>query len=190
MRLISKISRPAVKITNKHKVAMKKFLVLVLLACTAFICTESHAQKITASKAMELAELFISQATPSTRGAAVLEKVWDSNILTSTSDTRNTSDDTPTFHTFSIGRDGFVIVAGEEVGNNIIAYSFDAPVSEEIPAGMIDYLNCIDSQIRSTREKGRETRGAVTEATKLGNEVVNLNTAKWGQNAPFNKLCF
>lgn len=169
---------------------MRKLLAATLLTCITFICTESHAQEITESKAMEIAMQFISQAPAVTRGVPALEKVWDSNILTSTSDTRNTSDDTPTFHTFSIDRDGFVIVAGEEVGNNIIAYSFDAPVSEEIPAGMIDYLNCIDSQIRSTREKGRETRGAVTEPSKLGKEVVNLNTAEWGQNTPFNKLCF
>lgn len=175
---------------DQHEVNMRKLLVLILLACTAFICPESHAQKITASKAMEVAEMFISQVVPSTRGIPALEKVWDSNMLTNGNGTKYAADDAPTFHAFSIGGQGFVIVAGEEVGNDIIGYSFDSPVPEEVPAGMIDYLNSIDSQIRSIRAKGTATRGAVTEATKLGNEVVNLNTATWGQNAPFNKFCF
>ena len=139
---------------------------------------------------MEIAERFVSQSAPVTRTATGIQKIWDSHDITDAGKRSCSADEGPTFHLFTINGQGFVIVAGEEVGNNIIGYSFNSPISDEIPAGMVDYLTTIDAQIRHKRANGATTRGAVTEATKLGNVVVDLNTARWGQNAPFNRLCF
>lgn len=165
----------------------KNLLTLIFSMFLVLSGTFMHAQTINAEKAKSIAENFLSQAKV-TRGVhAQLEKVWDSNILNGTV-TRSIQPDAPTFHAFS-SDNSFVIVAGEAAATSIIGYSFEGGLTNEIPAGMADYLACIDSQIKAMRANGK-SRAAITDETKLGNDIVNLNTAKWGQREPFNRLCF
>lgn len=166
---------------------MKKFFSTIFIA---FVSAYSFAQNISADRALVIAERFVSQMSVMTRGAIALKPVWDSSVLSDANVTRGVVDEAPTFYTFSIGACGFVIVAGEEVENPIIGYSLEDSLSEELPTGMLDYLAGVDAQIRSRRVNAAATRVAVTDEVTLGQVVVNLNTAKWGQHAPFNKLCF
>lgn len=166
---------------------MKKLFLIILIA---FVCMHGFAQNISADRASDIAGRFVSQMPIITRNDITLERVWDSSVLSEANVTRGIVDEAPTFYTFSIGKCGFVIVAGEEVKNPIIGYSLEGSLSKEIPTGMLDYLAGVDAQIRSKRANSVVTRAAVTDETKLGKEVVNLNTAKWGQHGPFNKLCF
>lgn len=170
---------------------------VLLFVALAVMSIASQAQTITAERAYEIANAFFAQGSTITRSIAPqLEKVWDSSVLGNTVQTRNTVSDTPTFHVFSnVNGQGFIIVAGEESDCNIIGYSFDGelPDANNIPEAMSDYLTDIDNQIRVLRASGSKsiaTRAAVTDATTLGTPVVELNTAAWGQRAPYNNLCF
>lgn len=157
----------------------------------------SQAQTITAERAYEFAEAFFAQGCTVTRSIAPqLEKVWDSSVLAGDVQTRSYVSEAPTFYVFSnVNGSGFVIVAGEETGTDIIGYSFDGelPEANNLPEAMIDYLADIDNRIRAVRASGStvaSTRAAVTNTATLGTPVVELNTAVWGQRAPFNNLCF
>ena len=168
----------------------------LLLFATVFMTTVmAYSQVITAEHAQSIAERFFAQGAMITRGAVPeLEKAWDSSLIAEVEQTRGAVADAPTFYAFSgVAGKGFVIVAGEETGTNIIGYSVDGklPSVDNIPEGMIDYLADIDKQVRAVRAGGNivATRAATAE-TEYGTPVVYLETAEWGQGAPFNKLCF
>lgn len=177
--------------TTKNKPYMKRIFTFILtISCLVHAATDIQAQEVTAEQAKKTAESFFAQATPQTRGIqAEICKVWDSSILEQGIATRSAAEEAPTFHTFAADN-GFVIIAGEQGVTPVIGYSFENSISSELPAGMADYLTDIHNQIKAKRAAGITTRAAVTDATTIGNVVVNLNTAKWGQNSPFNKLCF
>ena len=105
-----------------------------------------------------------------------VSKVWDSNDLRLS--TRAASE--PTFSVYS-GKDGkgFAIVAGER----IIGYSPDGEISlpEGLPEAMRNYLLSIDEELRSA--------SARPIAKSPGNVVVELETAKWAQRDPYNRMC-
>ena len=103
-------------------------------------------------------------------------KLWDSNDLYLSA--RHSA--VPTFSVFS-GKDGkgFAIVAGE----TIIGYSLEGKISspESIPEPMREYLQQLDEELRSSN---------LQQAAKApGNVVVELETAKWAQRDPYNRMC-
>lgn len=167
---------------------MKRFSISIATLLSLVIATSMQAQTITAEEAKGIAENFFAQGMKCTRSAQPeLAKIWDSSIISNA--TRSAADEAPTFYAFAADN-GFVIVAGEQISNPVIGYSFDGSLSSELPTGLVDYLTDIDSQIKAKRVAGTTTRVAVTDEATIGNVIINLNTAKWGQNAPFNKLCF
>ena len=169
---------------------MKRLFTSTVMFISLAIATCMQAQVITTERAKGIAEKFFAQASYQTRSSQTeLTKIWDSSILSHGIATRSVTEEAPTFYTFA-AENGFVIVAGEQIESPVIGYSIESTIDEELPAGMIDYLTDIDAQIRAKRAAGITTRAAVTDSSLLGDEVVNLNTAKWGQSAPFNKFCF
>ncbi|MBQ3187848.1 MAG: C10 family peptidase [Bacteroidaceae bacterium] len=176
---------------------MRNFFRTAMLSIAMLTLTlSSQAQVITAEQAQEIAEAFFAQGFKQTRSVApALQKAWDSSMLTGSMQTRSAASDDPTFHAFT-GSDGkgFVIVAGQETGTQIIGYSMDGtlPTDGNLPEGLTDYLTDIDNQVRAVRASGTTytmTRAAATPA-QYGTPVVELNTATWNQTAPFNNLCF
>ena len=171
-----------------------KRTVLLLIALFTLGIT-AHSQVITAERAQQIAEDFFAQGFMKTRSVAPqLQKVWDSSLLAGGVQTRSVVVEEPTFHVFeATGGNGFVIVAGEETGTQIIGYSMDGalPATDDMPEAMVDYLTDIDNQIRASRASGTTvmTRAAAT-ATEYGTPVVELNTATWDQTSPYNKFCY
>lgn len=161
-----------------------KSLVFITLSIAGIA---ANAQDSATERAQATAERFFTQRAGETRNNAnLLKKVWDSNILNVT---RGAAEE-PTFHAFAANNGkGFVIVANEGTESPVIGYSFDdiLPNADNIPEGFKNYLAEFDREIR--RARGSVTRAAVTDQATLGNSVVELNTAKWAQGAPFNQLC-
>lgn len=184
---------------------MKQILLraLAITACVAFSFAGAQAQLITAERAQEIANNFFqngkqkSAAVRSTT-ATSLKKSADSRILSNGS-----SNEAPTFHILTDANgEGFVIVSGEEIENPIIGYSFEGTIdTNDLPVGFVDYITDIDAQVKALRkynaenpQKAAAARSAMQKtnynATTMGEQVVLLETAKWGQDYPFNAQCF
>ena len=103
--------------------------------------------------------------------------------------------DSPAFHIFS-DRDKkeIIVVSGDDVTRPILGYSFNYNADEngEIPPAMQDWLTEMERQITQARKAGIEQSAEAARqwrAPASGNVVKQLNTAKWGQNYPFNLDC-
>ncbi len=89
---------------------------------------------------------------------------------------------------------GFVIVAADDVARPILGYSADAELTQdgELPAPMQQWLKSIGEQILKAQKDGVQQSADVAEQwmeAGVGNTVVQLQTAEWGQGAPFNNYC-
>ena len=141
----------------------KSFILLVLLNVSAL---SAFATGKSLSAVSQLFTLPVEQIC----------ELWDSNDLCPS--VRHTSE--PTFSVYG-GKDGkgFAIVSGER----ILGYSADGVISSPggLPEPMCDYLMQLDEELRSLN---------VQQAAKVpGNVVVELETAKWAQRDPYNRMC-
>ena len=89
---------------------------------------------------------------------------------------------------------GFVIIAADDVARPVLGYSTDAELTPdgELPIPMEQWLTSIGNQIRQAQENGIQQSADVAEqwrVSSMGNTVVKLQTAQWGQSAPFNNQC-
>ncbi len=89
------------------------------------------------------------------------------------------------YYVFNNDAGGFVIIAGDDAVTPVLGYtstgSFDA---ENLPDGLKDLLKSYERQIAALGDNYVANRTA-TRAAFTGEKL--LNTAKWNQNAPFNK---
>lgn len=89
------------------------------------------------------------------------------------------------YYVFNNDAGGFVIIAGDDAVTPVLGYtstgSFDA---ENLPDGLKDLLKSYERQIAALGDNYVANRTA-TRAGFTGENL--LNTAKWNQNAPFNK---
>lgn len=141
----------------------KSFILLVLLNLSAL---SAFATGKSLSAVSQLFTLPVEQIC----------ELWDSNDLCTS--VRHTSE--PTFSVYGCkdGK-GFAIVSGER----ILGYSADGVISSPggLPEPMRDYLMQLDEELRSSN---------VQQAAKVpGNVVVELETAKWAQRDPYNRMC-
>lgn len=89
------------------------------------------------------------------------------------------------YYVFNNDAGGFVIIAGDDAVTPVLGYtstgSFDA---ENLPDGLKDLLKSYERQIAALGDNYVANRTA-TRTAFTGENL--LNTAKWNQNAPFNK---
>lgn len=159
------------------------FLWLFLLSGLAF------AGNISEQEARRVAAAFL-QTSPQTRvGASSLQLVFDSESILTRSD-----GSAPAYYVFdNTAGSGFVIVAGDDLVRPVLGYSF----SEEFPQGTLppnlrDWLDNVRREVNDLRRSGATAEETVTRAwtdTRAGNVVVELQTADWNQEAPYNQLC-
>lgn len=99
-----------------------------------------------------------------------------------TATTASTSD---AYYVFNNDAGGFVIIAGDDAVTPVLGYtstgSFDA---ENLPDGLKDLLKSYERQIAALGDNYVANQTA-TRAAFTGEKL--LNTAKWNQDAPFNK---
>lgn len=99
--------------------------------------------------------------------------------------TATTASPSDAYYVFNNDAGGFVIIAGDDAVTPVLGYtstgSFDA---ENLPDGLKDLLKSYERQIAALGD----SYVANQTATRAGFTGENLlNTAKWNQNAPFNK---
>ncbi|MBR5323987.1 MAG: C10 family peptidase [Muribaculaceae bacterium] len=179
---------------------MKKLSVLGMLILVAMFSFTAKADIITLDGANEIANAFFANSASSQKralkSAAQLEYAWDSNSLTQKGSSMMKSvDEDPTFYVFNNpDGEGFVIVSGDDNARSVIGYSYEGniPAADEIPAPMQDYLLGIDEEIKWARtnltSSNKNLKSA--EVPNGGNIVKYIETATWGQRAPFNAKCF
>lgn len=99
--------------------------------------------------------------------------------------TATTASPSDAYYVFNNDAGGFVIIAGDDAVTPVLGYtstgSFDA---ENLPDGLKDLLKSYERQIAALGDNYVANRTA-TRAGFTGENL--LNTAKWNQNAPFNK---
>lgn len=98
----------------------------------------------------------------------------------------------PAYYVFTgTDRKGFAIVSAEDAVAPILAYAPDARI-EEMPDNMLAWLEHIGQQIQHARQIRLRPSEAVRQQwnnVSLHKDVVLLQTAQWGQNAPYNDEC-
>lgn len=99
--------------------------------------------------------------------------------------TATTASPSDAYYVFNNDAGGFVIIAGDDAVTPVLGYtstgSFDA---ENLPDGLKDLLKSYERQIAALGDNYVANRTA-TRAGFTGKKL--LNTAKWNQDAPFNK---
>ena len=164
---------------------MMKYKHLVVSVLTLFVSVICKADFIALEDAVSIANRFLSANAAS----------WQVDMKRNSSLLRTPSQDKSNYYIFK-GNDnrGFVIVSADDIARPILGYSFDAAISdtEVLPTGMQDWLDDIDMQIRTARESGDESIGSYPQdvsSLSTGDLIVKLETAEWGQGAPFNNKC-
>ncbi len=157
------------------------------------------ADNISVEKAQNVAMKFMqSCGIPQTRSTQ-LRMAWDGESR----ETRGQQE--PAFYVFDLegnGQKGFVIVAADDRAMPILGYSFETGFNERnIPLAMRGHLNDYRKEINGLRQMNAvacdEVRQAWKEASTVtrasesydknvhGNILVQYETAKWDQDAPF-----
>lgn len=100
----------------------------------------------------------------------------------------------PAYYVFdNAGGPGFVIVAGDDVAMPVLGYSFEYEFSKDnLPVNLKAWLEYMRDEVNEARRSGAKTEAVVTRAwgsLAAGNPVVELETAKWNQERPYNMLC-
>ena len=86
---------------------------------------------------------------------------------------------------------GFIVISADDAVRPVLAYSADAPTSS-IPDNMQEWLDGVGIQIQQIRNSGEMPTAAIQRQwhqMRMGNPVVELQTAQWGQNYPYNTDC-
>lgn len=130
------------------------------------------------------------KSAPITRGGTPsLQLAFDSESIATRS-----SGLEPAYYVFdNAGGPGFVIVAGDDVAMPVLGYSFEYEFSKDnLPVNLKEWLEYMRCEVNEARRSGTKAEAVVTRAwgsLATGNPVVELETAKWNQERPYNMLC-
>ena len=162
---------------------MKKYL-FILLALVMGVGV-LNANPVNESRARLVGQQFVQNAMGMGIG--------DLQLVSSATNERGV----PCYYIYNIGKEGFVIISGDDYYRPIIGYSNEGPYDETNP-GLAYYLGTI----RAGRNKltGEPTPVVTAEWNRVINEgrLISRNgnreapflcTTKWNQNYPFNALC-
>ncbi|MBQ7640479.1 MAG: C10 family peptidase [Bacteroidales bacterium] len=166
------------------------FAALLLLAVPVL-----KADDISLSKARQAAETFFAQCGVDTRAGSSLSLIGTDQTIAATR-----SSQAPAWYVFNRQGGGFVIVSGSDAAFPILGYSLEhtfCPL-EEMPSHMREWMELYSNQINERRSSGQRTtekelarwESALTLTRVEGAPAsLDLQTADWGQGAPFNQKC-
>lgn len=165
---------------------MKKILTFVLFLLFCLGATAENVNLATATKAAR--NWFDSQ---STRGGSEPRLVWTGNYQTR-------GPLAPAFYVFNNPDGGWMVVAGENTGRPILAWSDKGSfVTQDMPESISSWFDEYAYQIDRARAQGvKQSPEAAAEWNNLlsghlrrATSVVSLGTPTWGQGNPYNLLC-
>ena len=156
---------------------MRKIFIALSLFCALGLSAENVSQ----DQAKQIAENFLRQSR--SRAAVSLRMVYDGESSASRS-----SGQAPALYVFdNEGRNGFVVVSGDDAAYPILGYSYDGDFPEgQLPANLESWLKGMEKQVNYLREQGAPTM-AGSRAENTGDVVKQLTTAKWNQDTPYDK---
>ena len=161
---------------------MKNILFIPFL----FIAFYMSAAPIGEKKAREIAVQFFSQGSTKATGV-VLDLEWAGNSLDGfrTKSAENI-DDAMVYIYNRCGEKGFVIIAGDDGMNPIIAFSYDNSFEvDDMAPGARAMLSSWCKQVEAERNSP-STKTNTKSTPDVGTVVKKYVTAQWGQGEPYN----
>lgn len=164
---------------------MRKLFSLIALLLLMVVAS---AKEVTTSQAMQLAkQLFVGKKVMSASSALQLKHTWYDE------------DNKATMYLFSPESNiGFVIIAADDSVRPIVGFSWDSPCRvDNMPRNMQRHLGILSKEIGIVRTQNvqpvvkpqsSQWSGATILAS-YGTVVKKLETAKWDQDDPYNRLC-
>lgn len=161
---------------------MKKIFVLVV---TAFAVMQAIAAPVDQAAAQRKAQAFVqgrsSQFMASSSDRFVLHRAVMGDVKVQQ----------PAFYVFN-SENSFVIVSGEDRGEQILAYG-DGPIDlDKIPANMQAWLDAYKAQIEYLQSHpglAVEAESQLKAPSRIAS-VAPMLTAQWDQTTPFNNQCY
>ena len=168
-------------------------IIFPLIALILFPAFHSYAGDVSLSTATKVAESFFQKCGIQTRSGSSLTLVNKNDI------TATRGGETAPYYIFNHAGGGFVMVAGIEAAEPVLAYSLENSFSmaDDMPENIKFWLSMYRKQIDGHRLMGNGVTDsekakwkealAVTRAERP--KSVDLHTPDWGQGDPFNRLC-
>ena len=166
---------------------MKRFFFLLSVLLPGLL----FAKNISEEQARRVATAFW-QSSPQTRGASAVS--WQLVLQSENLPTRSVAS-APAYYVYdNVSGPGFVIVAGDDVAMPVLGYSFENefPSSDFLPVNVLEWLDGLREEINAARRESLKPSGVVARAwtsTSSGTPVVEMETALWDQDSPYNQLC-
>lgn len=163
---------------------MKKILFIPFL----FIAFFMSAAPIGEKKAREIAVQFFSQGSTKAAGV-VLDLEWAGNSLDGArTKTAENMDEALMYIYNRSGEKGFVIIAGDDRMNPIIAFSYENSFDVDYMApGARAMLSSWCKQVEAVRNSPA-TKASTKSTPNVGEVVKKYETAQWDQREPYNNL--
>lgn len=155
-----------------------KFILLFTLLALA-----ASAENISPHQAKKIAKDFFSNNRPQLQ-VNELKMVFDGE----TPESRSTGTN-PALYVFdNPNGKGFVIVAGDDMAQPILGYSYENNFpSGELPEHIEGWMNGLKQQINDGRKYGVISKPDSRSLTKTGEVIVQLKTAQWNQGTPYSQ---
>ncbi len=160
---------------------MRKILTLITLLLTFSVV---HADDINRQQAKQIAEDFFAN-----RGIQMLDGGTSGMKKSAVRDNA-----TAPYHVFNAGNDnGFVIVSGSDVTEQILGYTDSGTFDEEnLPENIKSWLQFYSDQIQWVEENKADIQKASKAKRKVAQTrhyIAPLLPCKWNQGNPYNLLC-
>lgn len=162
---------------------------ILLILCSLF-SSLLLADNVTVEQAQSLALSFL-RTNAQTRGTSPqVRLVWNGE------DTSTRTTEEPAFYVFNRTDDsGFIIVSGDDIAMPVLGYSFKNNFkAEAMPPNLKGWLAELRRQINDARRKNVTASARTAQYWKnasasIGGVEVQLETAQWNQDAPYNYYC-
>ena len=107
-------------------------------------------------------------------------------------------------HVFTVGQEGFVIIAGDDRVSPVLAYSFDSPFPKTLHASLRYWLGGYESQLAELAASDAERPAEATAAWRKFSSAKDTTTTdtvpvllnvpalvetRWDQGDPYNRYC-
>lgn len=167
---------------------MKQFILSFLCLIPGLL----FAENITIDEAKTIANKFFNNND--SRLKSVSNAQWELVYTGNKSKTKSFSEAAnPALYVFNNTKDkGFIIVAGDDRAKKVLGYSTEDNFStEDMPVNLENWLYGLENEINYLRSNSNETDAEIKAETseEIGNVVVDIETALWGQKTPFNGKC-
>ena len=168
---------------------MKRISLLFALLILAVF--PGFAGEVSQERAASVATSFFASAPTKSQETSVQLVATFPEILT------KAPDRAPALYVFERGAGGYVVVSGDDVSLPVVGYSLSGqfPKGTDLPDNMRSLLEWYVSIIEYARAQGWKAAAPVRSAWEDivaapgSSDRVVLETARWGQGAPYNDLC-